>query len=39
MANYHINKVSDSQFFESMNIIKTIDNNTLRIKNFVLVDN
>ena len=39
MANYHINKISDSQFFESMDIIKTINNNILRIKNFVLVDN
>ena len=34
MANYHLNKISDSQFFESMDFITTIDKNTLSKKNF-----
>ena len=34
MANYHLNKTSDSQFFESMDFITTIDKNTLQIKIF-----
>ena len=34
MANYHLNKISNSQFFELMDFIKTIDNNTLQIKTF-----
>ena len=34
MANYHLNKISDSQFFESMDFITTIDNNTLQINFF-----
>ena len=34
MANYHLNKISNSQFFESMDFVKTIDNNTLQTKTF-----
>ena len=34
MANYHLNKTSDPQFFESMDFITTINKNTLQIKIF-----
>ena len=34
VANYHLNKTSDSQFFESMDFITTVDNKTLQIKFF-----
>ena len=33
-ANYHLNKISNSQFFELLDFIKTINNNTLQIKIF-----